>query len=147
MSQALLIDTHVWLWYAQGNRQRLTTAAARQLESLDEQGRLRLSVLSIWELGMLDAKNRIHLGQPCKDWLSTFFERTHFQVIGLDIDVALQANQLPDFAHADPVDRILVATTRHHDLTLISEDRKILDYARQGYVRACSSSDKALLSR
>ena len=145
MSKGLLIDTHVWLWYAQGNRQRLATTAASWLESQDEQRRLHLSVMSVWELGMLDAKARIHLGQPCKDWLNTFFQRTRFQIVGLDIDVALQANQLPDFSHSDPIDRLLIATARHHDLTLITEDGKILDYARQGYVQARSSSDKKLL--
>ena len=145
MSKGLLVDTHVWLWYAQGNQQRLPAGAARRLERLDRDGRLRLSILSVWELGLLNAKGRIHLGQPCEEWVGAFLQRTRFQVIGLDIGTALQANQLPAFPHADPVDRLLVASARHHGLTLITEDRKILDYARQGYVRALSSSDKELL--
>jgi len=34
---------------------------------------------------------------------------------------------------------------RHHDLTLITNDCKILDYGTRGYVRARASSDKELI--
>ncbi len=42
--------------------------------------------------------------------------------------------------------RLIVATARHHRLTLITEDRKILDYAHQGHLRAHATGDEALLS-
>ena len=81
-----------------------------------------MSILSIWELGMLDAKERVHLGLPIREWADAFFQRTHFELLGLDIDIVLAANRLPGLVHADPVDRVLVAMARHHDLTLITED-------------------------
>ncbi len=59
---------------------------------------------------------------------------------------ALGANQLPGQFHADPADRLLVATASHQGLRLLTEDRKSLDYGRQGYVRAHATDDKALLN-
>ncbi len=147
MNKKLLLDTHIWIWYAKGDRQRLTTDAARRLEAWDRQGALFLSVMSVWELGLLNAKHRIHLRLSISEWLDAFFARTRFQIIGLDISVALDANRLPGEFHSDPVDRILVATTRHHELTLLTEDKKILDYARQGYLRACSATEANFLKR
>ncbi len=57
------------------------------------------------------------------------------------IHMAPPANQLPGSFHAD---RLLVAIARHHDLRLITEDRNILDYARQGYLCAHATDDKEL---
>lgn len=145
MKPKFLIDTHIWIWYAKGDRKHLSFDAVKQLEAWDEQSALIVSVMSVWELGLLDAKQRIHLGQPIAEWLEAFFTRTHFQTIGLDIPIVLDANQLPGTFHPDPIDRILVATTRHHEMTLLTEDKKILEYAEQGYVRACSSSQTQFL--
>ncbi len=145
MKGNFLLDTHIWLWYARGDRHRLNTRVAERLTALDKAERLHLSVMSVWELGLLTAKNRLHLGQPCAEWVQTFFSRTRVRLIELDVPTALSANQLPGQFHADPADRLLVATARHHGLRLITEDRKILDYARQGYVRAHATDDKELL--
>ncbi|MNF14334.1 hypothetical protein D3C80_2165180 [compost metagenome] len=37
--------------------------------------------------------------------------------------------------HNDPIDRILIATAREYDLTIITRDRAILDYGAAGHVR------------
>ncbi len=145
MSGDYLVDTHVWLWYAQGDQQHLPSPQADWLTELDSQGRLRLSIMSVWELGLLAAKNRIHLGCVVRDWVESFLRRTRFQIIDCGVDVVLEANSLPGSFHPDPADRLIVATARHHGLTLITEDRKVLDYAAQGYLRACASDDKERL--
>jgi len=141
-----LVDTPVWLWYALGDERRLPSPLAGRLTVLDEQQCLHLSVMSVWELGMLAATNRIQLGCAAPAWVSTFFERTRFRLVDLNVSVALEANALPGGFHPDPADRLIVATARHHNLTLITDDRKILDYAGQGYLRARASGDKELLS-
>ena len=90
---------------------------------------------------MLTAKHRIHLGCAIGEWVETFFQRTRYRLLGLDIAVVLDANALPGSFHPDPVDRLIVSTARHHGLTLLTEDRQILDYAGQGYLRARSTGD------
>ncbi len=69
------------------------------------------------------------------------------KVIELELPIILDAHRLPGEFHKDPADQILVATARHHGITFITEDKKILDYARQGYVLACSSAETELLER
>jgi len=145
VNQDFLLDTHVWLWYARGDRHRLNARVADRLTALDKAGRLHLSVMSVWELGLLTAKNRLRLGQSCGEWVQTFFSRIRVRLIEADIPTALGANQVLGSFHAHPADRLLVAMARHHGLRLITEDQKILDYARQGYVRAHAIEDKDLL--
>jgi predicted nucleic acid-binding protein len=51
-------------------------------------------------------------------------------------EVAVESTRLPEPFHHDPVDRLLTATARVDGLTLMTRDRRILDYAAQGHVRA-----------
>jgi len=141
MTENYLVDTHVWLWYALGDTRRLPPRLAERLTTLDKQRQLHLSVMSVWELAMLVAKNRIQLGCAINGWVDAFFERTRYQLLGVNIGVALDANALPGSFHPDPADRLIVATARHHRLTLITDDRKILDYGAQGHLRARASTD------
>lgn len=43
-------------------------------------------------------------------------------------DTMREAYSLPGHFHQDPADRIMVATARKHDLTILTGDRKIIDY-------------------
>jgi PIN domain nuclease of toxin-antitoxin system len=51
-------------------------------------------------------------------------------------EIALESTRLPDGPHGDPVDRLLMASARVHNLTLITADEKILAYADQGHLKA-----------
>lgn len=50
--------------------------------------------------------------------------------------VLIDSYFLPGDSRSDPADRIIVATARAFNLTVATRDEAILDYARQGYVRA-----------
>ena len=49
--------------------------------------------------------------------------------------IAIDASYLPGDFHADPMDRLLVATARHLGMPIITSDRKIIAYAEAGFVR------------
>jgi PIN domain nuclease of toxin-antitoxin system len=49
---------------------------------------------------------------------------------------AVDAGFIPRAALSDPLDRLLVATARQLDATLVTGDSAILAYARTGSVRA-----------
>ncbi len=104
-------------------------------------GRLRVSVISLWEISQLEAAGRLHLNMPVEEWMQATLTLPGLKVIELELPIILDAHRLPGEFHKDPADQILVATARHHELTLLTEDKKILDYAQQCYVRACSSAE------
>ena len=92
--------------------------------------------MSIWEVGLLDAKGRISLNLPCLDWVRTALARSGALTVGLSPEIAVESHRLPGRLHNDPVDRILAATARTEALTLLTRDRALLDYAAQGHLRA-----------
>ena len=97
--------------------------------------------------GRADSKRTyLPLRMLAENWVRTFLQCPRFRVLELNIGTVLDATALPDDFHTDQADRLIVATTRHHHLTLITDDRKTLDYGGQGYLRARPPGDKELLS-
>ena len=134
-AEPLLLDTHVWIWLVRGEG-RLPRAALERMFAAAGARAMFLSVMSIWELSLLDAKGRISLSLPCLAWVRTALERSVALTAPLTPEIAIESNQLPDRLHNDPIDRRLVATARIEDLTLVTRDRVILDYAARGHLRA-----------
>jgi len=75
------------------------------------------------------------------------------QMLGVIPEIALESTRLPDALkdsdplrakarvesyapHGDPIDRLLMASARVHNLTLVTADEKILAYADQGHLKA-----------
>jgi PIN domain nuclease of toxin-antitoxin system len=53
--------------------------------------------------------------------------------------VAVEAYSLPNGFHRDTADRLIVATARVANATLVTRDRRILDYAARGYLTAIAA--------
>ena len=130
----LLLDTHVWIWFAEGMEEMLTEQAAEEIDAAANHGALWISVISVWELGLLEAKGWIRLARSARDWIRQALDAPGIQLAGLDIEIALGCDALPDGLHADPADRILVATARYLGLRLAIRDRQILTYGEAGFV-------------
>ncbi len=146
MKAGLLLDTHIWLWYAIPDR-RLKPAAREAIDArVMAGGGLHVSIMSIWEISMLAAKGRLHLGMPIDEWMEQALTLPGLRVLPLEPKLIIDAHRLPAGFHADPADCLIVATARHLGLILITDDGKILNYGGQGYLRAFASGDKALLT-
>ncbi len=131
----LILDTHVWIWLESDPGQIGTHAVARINEAA-KHGGLWVSVMSVWEIGMLVAKDRIRLSMPVDEWVRQASATPSMQMLGVIPEIALESTRLPDAPHGDPVDRLLMASARVHNLTLITSDEKILAYAAQGHMKA-----------
>jgi PIN domain nuclease of toxin-antitoxin system len=59
--------------------------------------------------------------------------------------IAIESHALPNAFHRDPADRLIVATARVTNATLMTRDRRILDYAARGHLSAIAP--EVLLAR
>jgi PIN domain nuclease of toxin-antitoxin system len=139
IDRILLLDTHVWVW-AQDGLPQLGAGVAAALEDAARRGALRVSVISVWEIGMLVAKNRLRLSLAVDDWINRGLNQRGLQMSTLTAAVAIDSTRLPDSPAKDPADRILIATARAVGATLITSDRRILDYAKAGHLRAMDAA-------
>lgn len=132
---ALLLDTHVWLWYAEGVSERLRPASVRRLDDARRSDGLIVSAVSVWEIGMHAARGRIQLTLPLRDWVNAALGAPGIRLAPLDAAIAAESTLLPGEPRGDPADRFLIATARSLDVTLATRDAQILEYAKQGFVR------------
>jgi len=130
----LLLDTHVWIWVAEGIPEKMPAAAMQHIDDAARRGGLYVSVISVWEIGMLAAKGRIRLSKPVRRWVKEALEAPGLRLLPLEPDIALDCNDLPGDFHPDPADRILVASARYLDVPLITHDRRVISYGQAGHV-------------
>lgn len=132
---ALLLDTHIWLWYAEGNAERLTATGVRKLDQARQAEGLRISPISVWEIGVQYAKGRIQLSAPLRDWVRDALAPAGITLLPLDAESAAESTLLPGEPHGDPADRFLIAAARTKGLVLATRDKAIIDYGNAGHVR------------
>ena len=88
-------------------------------------GRIWYSPMSVWEIGLLHVRGRIHLEGGPRAWLQTALERFPLDEATLTREVALRSSEL-DLGHRDPADHLLAATALVHGLTLLTVDERLV---------------------
>ncbi len=136
----ILLDTHVVIWWANGDHLRLSANALAAIdaaiESVGQPGGspgLLVSAISCWEVAMLVNRGRLALSLDVERWLALLASHPAVRLLALDPTVAVAATRLPEPFHADPADRFLVAQARELGIPLLSADSKIRSY---GHVRS-----------
>jgi len=116
----ILLDTHTALWLRAGVS-RLGPVARAEIQRAWEADALALSAISFWEIAMLRDKGRILYPEDVVQWRQ---EQLNQGIIEIPVDgeIGIRAYSLADF-HADPADRIIVATALDGHLLLTADDR------------------------
>jgi PIN domain nuclease of toxin-antitoxin system len=122
----ILLDTHVW-WWALNEPKKLSNKAYKIIKDNPPNQRAIASI-SIWEFAMMVSTGKVEIRIPPDQWLEQAVNKTGIEVFDLSPKVAAESCNLPGDFHKDPADRIIAATARINDLTLITKDKKIIDY-------------------
>jgi PIN domain nuclease of toxin-antitoxin system len=131
----LLLDTCAAIWTVEG--ETMTEAAVTAIsEAVDGGFPVLVSPITAWERGLLAAKGRIASPMTPKRWFEVLLSQPGLELAEMSIDILIDSSFLPGPPAGDPADRIILATARNFDLTVVTRDRAILDYAAQGHVRA-----------
>jgi PIN domain nuclease of toxin-antitoxin system len=120
-AQPYLLDTHIWFWYLTGS-DRLPAGLRSTIGSTP--GRLWISPISLWELGILEQRGRVRLDGGFRAWTQAAHQRFPLQEASLTREVAVRSCEL-DLPHRDPADRFLAATALVHELTLMTVDERL----------------------
>ncbi|WP_181707389.1 PIN domain-containing protein [Chthonobacter rhizosphaerae] len=135
MADGLLVDTCAAIWILEDAE--LSSFAITAMDDAFDLGRpVFVSTITAWELGMLASRNRLSLGAEPHDLFGLLLSRAGFKEQPLRADVAIASSYLPGDPPRDPFDRIIIATARAHDLTILTRDRLTLSYADAGHVSA-----------
>ena len=135
----ILLDTHVLIWAAEDER-RLGETARATVEEVRSTDRVGVSAITPWEIALLVEKGRLHFALELGAWITTVLQAPGIDLIPIEPEIAVDSVRLPGDFHADPADRLIIATARYWRVPLLTADHAILAYAAEGHVRAIDAA-------
>jgi len=90
-------------------------------------GKLHLSSISAFEIGVKHRRKKLSLPLPPLDWVKLALQLHGVTDLPMSWEIAALATTLPPI-HSDPFDRIIIATAMHNDLPILTPDRSIKRY-------------------
>lgn len=123
----IVLDTHVLVWWVNGDESLSKNAKAAIARELDG-GQIIISAISAWEIAMLVEREKLVLSMDVGSWLATVAEIEAVRFLPLDVEIAVKSVDLPGEFHKDPADRMIVATARKLAVPLVTKDEKIHAY-------------------
>lgn len=123
----LLLDTHAWVWYC-AEPKKLSAVAREAVQREKIRRGLIVSVISCWEIAKLVQKGKLKFSIPCREWVDSALQMEGIMLYALTPEIAVESTELPGTFNGDPADQIIVSTARALGVSVLTKDRKILDY-------------------
>jgi len=119
----MILDTCALLWLVQGS-DRLAAPVRRRINA---EPVVYVSAISGFEVGIKHQKGKLVLPARPSQWFEAVIGHHNIQVLPLDLNVCIRATELPAI-HADPCDRMIIATAERHKLPVVTADPIFLHY-------------------
>lgn len=129
----LLLDTHIWFRY-QVFPEQIKPSVAKLIDDAALRNNVYVSVMSVWELAMLEREKKVELDGGAERWSREALSKPGISLLPLSPRIAIESVYLPSPMHKDPADRILVASARIENLTLVTRDKEILAFAKSTHL-------------
>lgn len=114
----LLLDTHTFLWFIEGDAQ--LSATARTLIE-DGENEVYLSVGSLWEMAIKMSLGKFSISQPFETFMPEQLTVNDIGLLQITVDSVSRLISLP-FHHRDPFDRLLVVQALSADMPIVGAD-------------------------
>lgn len=117
----LLLDTHTFIWYADGNP-NLSPAAGSLL--IDPANDLFLSIASAWEIAIKVGLKKLSLSQPFLPFISDAIQSYGIVLLPITLEDCEEYRQLPfpNPNHRDPFDRMIIAQAIRNGFSIVGSD-------------------------
>jgi len=134
MNAPLLLDTCALMYIGDG---KLPQAAADLLSQAWRTGVATfVSPISAWEIGLMASRGRFKSPDPPLRWFERMLTIPNMHLAELSPKVLFESSVLPGKPPRDPADRIIAATAREFGYAIVTRDRELLQYAKDGHLSA-----------
>ena len=121
----ILLDTCTFLWVITDDT--ALSASARDV-FMDPDNDVYLSAVSVWEIAVKHGLGKLPLPYSPERFIPAQRERHAIASLPLEEQAILYLPKLP-LLHRDPFDRVLICQAIQHELTLLTPDPLITQYA------------------
>ncbi|MCM0588773.1 MAG: type II toxin-antitoxin system VapC family toxin [Gloeotrichia echinulata DVL01] len=118
MSEIIILDTHIWIWYINRELDQFPTSWLEIIETANQVG---ISPVSCYEVAASQQRGRLLLPSPVNQWFEEALEPSGISLLPLTVAIASCAVNLSPI-HRDPFDRIIIATAIEYQARLASID-------------------------
>ncbi len=118
----LLLDTHIWLWWTDGDA---LLPESFKAAITDESNDVFVSSVVAWELTIKFALGKLALPGTPNQWIPMIQSKQRFRQLPISTVHAVTVSTLPMFDdHKDPFDRLHIAQALSEDSVIVTADPK-----------------------
>ncbi|GJD15242.1 hypothetical protein RIVM261_001980 [Rivularia sp. IAM M-261] len=125
MSEVIVLDTHIWLWFINGNLDKFPSHWLAQIEAASKVG---VSPVSCYEIALAHSRGRIELPSTPTEWFQEALTTVGIEIFPVTEVIAARAVDLSP-VHKDPFDRLIIATALVYRAKLASVDGLFSQYS------------------
>jgi PIN domain nuclease of toxin-antitoxin system len=119
----LLLDTHTFIWFFNGDDQ-LSFKAKKLIE--DPKATKFVSIASIWEVAIKITLKKLDFDGKTSE-VADLIDKNGFEILPISVEHVVVYEEL-ELTHRDPFDRILVAQAMVEKMIIITKDENIQKY-------------------
>lgn len=120
----LLLDTHAFLWFIEGNP-NLSDTARNLIE--DPKNQRFLSIASLWEMSIKVSIGRLELEMAFTELVKREVHGNAIELLKIQPEHLDELAKLP-FHHKDPFDRLIIAQSLAENLPIVTKDSAFQNY-------------------
>ena len=114
----VLVDTHVFLWWVEGDR---ALPAKARAALADQENECLISLVSAWELAIKAGLGKLKLALPVERYVVEHIAANGFRMLDIRMAHVGRVETL-DPHHGDPFDRLLIAQALVEKLPVVTAD-------------------------
>lgn len=120
----LLLDTHTFLWFIEGNLNLSDTA----INLIEDEGNQRfLSIASLWEMSIKVSIGKLTLGMKLTELVAQQAYSNGIELLEIQPGHLDELTEMP-FHHKDPFDRLIIAQSIVESMAVMSKDSAFRSY-------------------
>jgi PIN domain nuclease of toxin-antitoxin system len=120
----VLVDTHVFLWWVEGDR---TLPAKARAALADRDNECLVSLASVWELAIKAGLGKLKLALPVQRYVVEHVAANGFRMLDIQMAHVGRVESLASH-HGDPFDRLLIAQALEERIPVVTADPVFRDY-------------------
>ncbi len=117
----VVVDTHAIIWYLLES----SNLSDNAIEAINSADKIYLSAISVVEIIYLQEKKKVPLEALQRLNQALTNVNSNFQVVSIDLDIALNLSQINRQVVPEMPDRIIAATALYLNLPLVTRDKCI----------------------
>lgn len=117
----IVLDTHAWVWWL-SKPEKIARKAERAIARAD---RILVPAICAWEVAMKAEARRLRFDRPYDAWIDEALAADpRIELVPLLARISVEAVRL-SWDHGDPADRMIVASARVLEASLVTSDEAI----------------------